>query len=975
MTEFNNRTILGAKIKIASCLGFLLCAVSLAGSWGDGFKANAWQANNITPDHGLVDGGIEAVITGDFDLETKVIKMKDISNLNIVLALDDKGQLYAWGESDTLGIGAQNMGYCWNTDNSTYAQAYATQIDCLSAGIDYNWQYGSSSSVPRNINQAAAGDVTSDTVIVDIFYNENSSSIFALDDHGQLYVWGFNIGLGGLQTCNFTQYTSQIDCEDNNGYWSDFLYAPLSINRVAAGDITMSTHIDKVFPGRDGGPTYAVDNQGQLYGWSSGNFGDGQGEQDYYAPVNISQTAAGDILPSTIIVDVVNSGSISYAIDADGRLYVWGSDDANGLGATLRCSDSQYTTEASCQAAATCSDPMYTSAEDCQNNWYWWFPTWEMMPNIVNVDVPVSINVAATGSITAGTKIVDIEIYDDGYGGILALDSWGQLHTWTGIANGGSAFSGLGIAWFCYRSPVYTNQADCEAANQIWTQDYVQTYNVPVNINQVAVGSITDSTVVESVSVAREQSAAFAIDSTGQLHAWGSLSEGIMPFGREYTYDYCHQALGDNPTDCQNNGGDYYGDTNIPVPVSANQVAAGDITTSTHIESLSLAGYVTMAAYAFDDQGQIYAWGSNSNIMGLGNACSIAEYNYDEQECQDNGGQWDASRADDVVYDTPINLSQPGSSNFANVAMSIVSITGYSELELQNIYALDSAGYIHVWGSNKHTFGVSPCSIASEWFDDQQQCLDAGGVWQATKYLYHDDFSPLTINKSRTGDLGPVGYQVLFGTVASSSVVTLDEHTLKAITPAHAAGTVDVTISDGTTPNILHQAFTYQDLYINLTLNSGNMSINSTPDSVGVFSSGSNVSTVRTNNPQGYSLSLSTNKPSTDPNPSAMTHPLGNYLSATTNTCAWDADTKIFTDAATALPNNTWGFTLDSVNLSDQKFCQVPSSTSPLTVKSTTTDNNEIGDNTTFYYGVKVDLNQLAGQYRADIIYTAVANL
>ncbi|MDR3125467.1 MAG: hypothetical protein LBU20_00095 [Candidatus Nomurabacteria bacterium] len=35
---------------------------------------------------------------------------------------------------------------------------------------------------------------------------------------------------------------------------------------------------------------------------------------------------------------------------------------------------------------------------------------------------------------------------------------------------------------------------------------------------------------------------------------------------------------------------------------------------------------------------------------------------------------------------------------------------------------------------------------------------------------------------------------------------------------------------------------------------------------------------------------------------------------------------------------------------------------------------NEIGDNTTFYYGTKIDREQVAGDYKIGIIYSVVAN-
>jgi hypothetical protein len=51
----------------------------------------------------------------------------------------------------------------------------------------------------------------------------------------------------------------------------------------------------------------------------------------------------------------------------------------------------------------------------------------------------------------------------------------------------------------------------------------------------------------------------------------------------------------------------------------------------------------------------------------------------------------------------------------------------------------------------------------------------------------------------------------------------------------------------------------------------------------------------------------------------------------------------------------------------------MPNFTTPLTIKSTQSA-SENGDDTTIYYGAKVGVDQLEGEYQVTIIYTAVAN-
>jgi hypothetical protein len=831
----------------------------------------------------------------------------------------------------------------------------------LAAGAGYSWSEVDYYYTPRNVNQAAAGDISPDTVIVDIFgFDDN---FFALDDQGQLYVWGRDYGmagLGGLETCDYTNYTNPTDCGDNNGYWGDSsYYAPISINRIAAGDIGPTTRIQQLYGSYWDNIIYAIDDQGQLYGWGDGNFGDGQGDQNYDAPVNINQAAAGDITASTVIVDIVTNrnGKEVYVVDDDGQVYVWGSysqysSHPNGMGVVYVCTDSQYITQL-----------------DCETNSEWWHSV-----NYSNdPDRPTSINAIAAGDITSTTKIVDVE-----YVGrtAYAIDDQGQLYVWTDVDDD-DAMTGLGKVSYCDDSD-YDNQTDCETANSSWHEEepYL-TNNAPVNVNQVHAGSIGPDTVIREIFTTGEI-VVFALDSEGQLHVWGDVGDGLLPIGKDYGVTYTcipWENDYDNQVDCENNGG-YWAmqqDYHVDVPVNANMIAAGDINDTTRINSVGFfMGEGPYGAYALDDNGQMYTWGSLEIQAGLGNPCSVPQYNDDQDYCEGNGGTWDASHDPERTISTPINLNQLNGSVITSPASSIVSVSSVGGEGMLVMYAVDSDGYVYAWGRYKEYFGVTPCLIEADWIDDEEYCLDEGGTWDQSKYLDQDDYSSIIINKSRTGDLGPAGYQVLFGGVASPSVTTVDAHTLKAIAPARPDGKVDVVVSDGTTISTLTQAFTFYSLFLDISVDTDVVAIGGAsglnPTISGVFGSATNTVTVATSNPKGYSLDLSTDQPD-------MAHQsiAGNYLSTTSNICTWDDDNKIFTNTTSALANNTYGFTLTPANISAEKLCQMPNSTTPLTVKYTT-EANETGDATVIYYGAKINLEQLAGEYKTTVVYTALAN-
>jgi hypothetical protein len=170
----------------------------------------------------------------------------------------------------------------------------------------------------------------------------------------------------------------------------------------------------------------------------------------------------------------------------------------------------------------------------------------------------------------------------------------------------------------------------------------------------------------------------------------------------------------------------------------------------------------------------------------------------------------------------------------------------------------------------------------------------------------------------------------------------------------------------------------YEEVYASLALDSNLVQIGGTgglvPSPAGTFASGTNLVTIKTNNPQGYSLTISTNQASSNNHAKDMKHlSLNHYVTSTNNTCTWNAGTNTLTNTTNTLANNTWGFTIYSANLTAQQLCQVPSSDSPLKIKSTTTA-NESGDLTNIFFGAKLDTNQPAGKYQATIVYTVVGN-
>jgi hypothetical protein len=206
--------------------------------------------------------------------------------------------------------------------------------------------------------------------------------------------------------------------------------------------------------------------------------------------------------------------------------------------------------------------------------------------------------------------------------------------------------------------------------------------------------------------------------------------------------------------------------------------------------------------------------------------------------------------------------------------------------------------------------------------------------------------------------------------------VSLDGTSVTVITPPHSAGTVNVAVANSTNRITLHNAFTYLEPYLNLTVEHPSLNLGSVaPTDAGAFTSGVNVVRVNTNYPAGYLLSVSTNQPSSNPNAKDMKHVSLNYrVAATANVCTWNDAGKVLTETENQMENNAWVFSVGT-GLISQKLCQVPDLDHPLKIKSTDSSSTSFDDETTVGYGVKVDNRLAAGGYRATVVYSAVGNV
>lgn len=180
-----------------------------------------------------------------------------------------------------------------------------------------------------------------------------------------------------------------------------------------------------------------------------------------------------------------------------------------------------------------------------------------------------------------------------------------------------------------------------------------------------------------------------------------------------------------------------------------------------------------------------------------------------------------------------------------------------------------------------------------------------------------------------------------------------------------------------TTPVLASAATGTANTTINATINDvisisavGTVTLNLTPTSGGVVSSGSDTITVSTNKTNGYNLTVKDADAST-----ALTSG-GNTIAAHTGT----------TGSPTALGNNSWGFAVAGLGTFDasytaetnngsstSKWAGMPASSgTAATLKTTATTASN--DTTTVWYAVKATSSQPNGAYTNTVTYTATTN-
>jgi uncharacterized protein (TIGR02145 family) len=284
-------------------------------------------------------------------------------------------------------------------------------------------------------------------------------------------------------------------------------------------------------------------------------------------------------------------------------------------------------------------------------------------------------------------------------------------------------------------------------------------------------------------------------------------------------------------------------------------------------------------------------------------------------------------------------------------------------------------GYYANWYPNGSFRGV-PSAYWDTNFNNQGShgyfwSSSAGGSNVAQQFrFFSGNVNPGDLNNYRSLGMAVrcVADGIQYPTVTIDGIpATVKSHnntTIVVETPPHAAGKVNVVVSNALSTDTKTNGYEYTAPYLSISADSKNVKIgggNIVPSTPNIFASSPNTVSIRTNQ-AGYDLTIST---TTINNNLVHTTLAGTNITPTTGS---------FLGTKTALGNNTWGFTLDPAPASTNPiWSAVPGSAAPVLIKSTSVPNETIpGDQTTVHFGTKITWTQPAGSYQTTVLYTAV---
>ena len=288
-------------------------------------KVYTWGRNNYGQlGNGTIDNSSEVICISD--IEGNIFNGKNIIEIqseNTMIALDNEGKVYTWGENSngSLGNGTDyensSEPICisdieeniLNRKNIIKIQSENNTMVVLdNEGKVYTWgnniygELGNGTDENRNI-PVCISDISKNVLnkknIVEILRGPNM--MIAIDDKGKVYTWGAN-------------YNGQL----GNGTDIEYSNEPICISDLT-GNVLNGKNIIEIQYG------IALDSEGKVYTWGAnynGQLGNGTDIEYSNEPICISDIEE-NALKGKNIVKVLNFSTM-IALDNEGKIYVWG---------------------------------------------------------------------------------------------------------------------------------------------------------------------------------------------------------------------------------------------------------------------------------------------------------------------------------------------------------------------------------------------------------------------------------------------------------------------------------------------------------------------------------------------------------------------------------------------------------------------------------------------------------------------------
>ena len=374
------------------------------------------------------------------------------------------------------------------------------------------------------------------TVITENGVRKAEDGIF-IDNEGKVYTWGDNY------------YGELGDGTTEVGY-DKYRKVPMCISDL--DNVLKGKKIVEIY--EDSGTIFAIDTEGKIYTWGRNDYGQlGDGTiNNRNTPICISELE--NDMKEKIITNIYKSFRTIFALDTEGKIYVWGENDVGQLG-------------------------------DGTTN---------------NSNIPICISELEND--LKGKKIANI--YEYGSSTIFAIDTEGKIYTW-GRNNYGQLGDGTNnnrnnpiciselendlkgkrIANIIYDGST-TFALDTEGKVYSWGYNYYgqlgdgtnNKRNTPICISELE----NDLKGKRIAKIYESSDTIFALDTEGKIYTWGYNSSG---------------KLGDGTNNNRNN----------PICISEleNDLKGKKIA--------NIYEYGSSTIFAIDTEGKIYAWGRNDD--------------------------------------------------------------------------------------------------------------------------------------------------------------------------------------------------------------------------------------------------------------------------------------------------------------------------------------------------------------------------